>query len=170
MTLQEYQKLAQRTSNTSMDDKFEHGHFGLIGEAGEVVDVCKKTRFMGMPEELASEKYLDECGDFCWYVAECCTGLDIRMGSTFEDALCVYLARNDPPKKNSDPLLLMYSVTCIDDFNILHFAYMLSIVVKILTAHGHTLDECLEHNIEKLRRRYPKGFDARRSNERYEEV
>ena len=33
---------------------------------------------------------------------------------------------------------------------------------------GATLDEVLKYNIEKLKKRYPEGFNAERSNERYE--
>lgn len=36
-------------------------------------------------------------------------------------------------------------------------------VVEAVTAMGWTLEEVAKHNVDKLRRRYPEGFDADRS-------
>ena len=36
-------------------------------------------------------------------------------------------------------------------------------VVEAVTAMGWTLEEVAQHNVEKLKRRYPEGFDADRS-------
>ena len=49
MTINEYQKLAQRTANTKLpSDKLENACLGLAGECGEVCDVMKKALFQGM--------------------------------------------------------------------------------------------------------------------------
>ena len=51
MTLSEYARLAQRTASTrTPEEKIGHGCLGLIGEAGEIVDIIKKQKYMGMPE------------------------------------------------------------------------------------------------------------------------
>lgn len=48
MTLNEYARLAQRTSNQkAASDKLENGCLGLAGEAGEVCDVLKKYLYRG---------------------------------------------------------------------------------------------------------------------------
>ena len=103
MTLNEYQELAQRTSNDELTLK-EHlfnGVLGLAGEAGECADLVKKRYF----QDGRSIIHLleDELGDVLWYVAETAAAL------------------------------------------------------------GLTLEEVAQHNVEKLRKRYPDGFEAERS-------
>lgn len=111
MNMNEYQALARRTSNTNGPeqasyDKLINGVMGLCGEAGECIDVVKKTMFQG--HELATDKLIEELGDVLWYCAELACGL------------------------------------------------------------GVTLEEVAQRNIDKLRRRYPEGFDAERSRNREE--
>lgn len=48
MTLNDYQKAAERTSgNLTSWDKVRNGCYGLNGEAGECIDILKKTEFQG---------------------------------------------------------------------------------------------------------------------------
>lgn len=102
MTLKEYAKLAQRTSNTKdWHDKVENGLLGLVGETGELIDLWKKHKYQGHP--LSLEAMQEEAGDVCWYMVELLEGL------------------------------------------------------------GLDLEDTLAKNVEKLRRRYPEGFDADRS-------
>lgn len=83
MDLNEYQRLAQRTSNTkTKSDKIENGLMGLNGEAGECIDVLKKYYFQG--HELDKDKLVDELGDVMWYIAETCVGLNITMSEVAE--------------------------------------------------------------------------------------
>ena len=103
LTLDEYQHLAQRTSNKGLD---AHGHLmnamlGLAGEAGECCDLAKK-RYYQDGREIRDE-LIDELGDVMWYVAEGAAAL------------------------------------------------------------GITLSEIAIHNVQKLQRRYPEGFDADKS-------
>lgn len=111
MRMNEYQALARRTSNTNGPeqasyDKLINGVMGLCGEAGECIDVVKKTMFQ--QHELDTDKLVEELGDVLWYCAELACGL------------------------------------------------------------GVTLEEVAQRNIDKLRRRYPEGFDAERSRNREE--
>lgn len=103
MTLNEYQQLAQRTSNRALERKGHilNGVLGLSGEAGECADLVKKHYFQdARPIENA---LIDELGDVLWYVAETASALDV------------------------------------------------------------TLESIAIHNVEKLKKRYPVGFDAERS-------
>lgn len=78
MTFDEYQKAAQRTSNTvDPDDKLVNGALGLAGESGEVADLVKKFMFQG--HALDTEKLLDELGDVLWYIAEVASGLGVTL-------------------------------------------------------------------------------------------
>lgn len=108
MTLNEYQELAMRTSNSKLDTRghFLNGILGISGEAGECSDVVKKHLFQDGRE--VREKLLDELGDVMWYIAETAKAL------------------------------------------------------------GYTLDDIAVHNINKLKARYPDGFDAERSLHREE--
>lgn len=103
MTLNEYQALAQRTSNRALEAKGHlfNGVLGLAGEAGECADLVKKHYFQdNRPMVHLLE---DELGDVLWYVAETAAAL------------------------------------------------------------GVTLEEVARHNVEKLKKRYPEGFEAERS-------
>ena len=106
MTINEYQKLAMRTSNTTMTtaDHILNGALGLTGESGEVADIVKKSFMQG--HNLDADHIVKELGDICWYIAETATAL------------------------------------------------------------GYDMETIMQMNIEKLKKRYPEGFDTERSQHR----
>lgn len=108
MTINEYQQLALRTEppTSSVTDRLINGLMGLNGEAGEAIDILKKTLFHG--HTLDMEHLAKELGDTAWYIA------------VTADAL------------------------------------------------GYTLEDIFQMNIEKLKARYPDGFDSERSQHRAE--
>ena len=66
---EDYQRLAMRTSPEG-HDRMLNGCMGLIGEAGEVVDIVKKWKFQsGDHADLPKDKLIEECGDVLWYCA-----------------------------------------------------------------------------------------------------
>lgn len=75
MDINEYQKLAMRTSNPNLasDGHLMNGALGLAGEAGEVADIVKKHKFQG--HALDAEHIAKECGDCLWYIAETATAI-----------------------------------------------------------------------------------------------
>lgn len=78
MTLNDYQKAAERTSgNLTSWDKVRNGCYGLNGEAGECIDILKKTEFQG--HDFDPMKMVDELGDVLWYVAQLATGLGVTL-------------------------------------------------------------------------------------------
>ncbi len=78
MTLNEYQELAQLTSNTIMDfDKINNGVLGLSGETGECSDLWKKTLYQG--HEFDDHHMALELGDVLWYIAELAAGLGMTL-------------------------------------------------------------------------------------------
>ena len=107
MTLNEYQKLAERTINKGlMPREMEmHALHGLASEGGEIHGIFQKS-YQG--HEIDAGELRKEVGDLLWFVAELCT------------------------------------------------------------VEGWEMEEVGEENIEKLRRRYPEGFDAERSLHREE--
>lgn len=70
MKANEYQQLAQRTSNKKLTpaEHIMNGALGLCGEAGEVADSVKKTFMQGHAIDRAH--IAEELGDVCWYIAE----------------------------------------------------------------------------------------------------
>lgn len=75
MEVNEYQKLAMRTSNNELSDGLHlmNGALGLCGESGEVADLVKKCVMQG--HNLDREHIAKELGDICWYIAEATTAI-----------------------------------------------------------------------------------------------
>lgn len=71
--------LAYRTTNHELTNQglIENGVMGLCGEAGECIDLVKKSLFQG--HDLDREKLIDELGDVLWYAAQLATGLDVGL-------------------------------------------------------------------------------------------
>lgn len=108
MTLNEYQRLAQRTSRHDLapDSHITNGVLGLAGEAGECADLLKKHYYQD--NRPFQDDLIDELGDVLWYVAETAAGLGVK------------------------------------------------------------LEDIAQHNVEKLKKRYPEGFDPEKSLHREE--
>lgn len=88
MTINEYQRLAQRTANTKRpSDKLENACLRLAGETGEVCDILKKYLFQG--HELDRAHMIEELGDCAWYLAEAASGLGVSL----EDILLQNIAK-----------------------------------------------------------------------------
>ena len=75
MTINEYQKLAMRTSNKELSNALHlmNGALGLSGESGEVADLVKKCLMQG--HDLDRVHVAKELGDICWYIAETATAI-----------------------------------------------------------------------------------------------
>mgnify|MGYP001149629889 CR=1 FL=1 len=83
MNFNEYQKLAQRTSNSKTPSgKIENGCLGLAGESGECCDLLKKYLFQG--HELENQRLTEELGDVLWYAAELASGLGMTLSDIAE--------------------------------------------------------------------------------------
>jgi NTP pyrophosphatase (non-canonical NTP hydrolase) len=106
MTINEYQKAAMRTANSTQKEYplILNGVLGLGGESGECLDIVKKHLFQG--HELDVEHLAEELGDVAWYLA-----------------------------------VSAYAI-------------------------GEDLESILQRNVDKLRKRYPDGFEVERSMNR----
>jgi len=69
MTLNEYQRLAERTINTALDrrDIEMHALHGMVGEIGEIHSIYQK-KYQGHPVDEGD--LMKEVGDLMWFVAE----------------------------------------------------------------------------------------------------
>mgnify|MGYP002733209977 CR=1 FL=1 len=72
-----YQEQAQRTSRNHGHDQILNGFMGLCGEAGEAIDILKKTMFQGHPFD--HDRLVEELGDVLWYAAEAAAGLGVTL-------------------------------------------------------------------------------------------
>lgn len=181
MTIGEYAPMAQETASTkTAQDKRGHGMMGLIGEAGEIMDVLKKLKYMGLPEKTAREKMISELGDLMWYVVEYCigAGLDVEAAWKYaaidrENYISARAWKTGTTLDVAAPIC-DYAVTLTKDRDTLPDAAALALVTGIINRalwlmdHIHvTPDEVLTKNIDKLRARYGGKFSAEKSNARY---
>lgn len=174
--LDEYQKLAARTLIEKPDRQIPDGEmmlvWNVVGLSGETGEVC---RIAGL-RSPSSPRLVDEIGDVVWYLAALCTKIgrnlgdfprrsfDLRWSDLESLALCLSAEVGtavDMVKKgvfhqhgiNPDALWYrLVEVFCILD----------AMCVKI----GVSLDEVMQANIDKLRKRYPDGYSAEASKNR----
>ena len=188
MRIEDYQALAMRTS-TEGHDRVLNGCMGLIGESGEIVDLVKKWKFQsGDHADLPKDKLVEECGDVLWYCAELATGLNRDLAFIFSEHYdlfeemkefnknapleitairlaaiaarpAIYAFAGGIPAKYSE----MYE-TALEAHILGEIVGIMSMIRNILWYHCQlTIYEAMERNIDKLRKRYPDGFDPERS-------
>lgn len=84
MTLNEYQDLAQRTSNNALtqEEHLLNAMLGLAGETGECCDLVKKGLYQDGRE--IRDKLFDELSDVMWYIAEAASAMGWNMDDIAE--------------------------------------------------------------------------------------
>ena len=87
ITLNEYQRLSERTIPVGTDKGLTNYALGLSGESGEVTDHIKKHVFHG--HKLNEEEILGELGDTLHYL----TGLTSMIGYTLEEVATMNLEK-----------------------------------------------------------------------------
>lgn len=93
MNFNEYQVLANRTSNKELDfsTSLAVAALGLVGEAAEVSEMVKKH--LGHGHELDFLEIEKELGDTLWYIAELCSLLGMDMTFTAQRNIAKLKAR-----------------------------------------------------------------------------
>lgn len=82
ITANDYQRACLRTATGDRSEWLENAIYGIIGEAGEIVDLVKKHKWQG--HELDREALILECGDLAWYQALLASALDTSLGEVYE--------------------------------------------------------------------------------------
>lgn len=60
--------------------RLDHAITGLTGEAGEVADVWKKIKYMGLEYNAETrDRLVKELGDVCWYLISAATALNVPL-------------------------------------------------------------------------------------------
>lgn len=184
MELNVYQILAMRTSPDD-HDRIRNGCLGLIGESGEIVDIIKKHMFQSVAgTPLPVDKLIEEMGDVMWYLAETATGISLCLETAVGKPDDAYLPDPQYEGKQLDQIAVMLSgcasfcymylcdkSTICHDHAVFGRYYLYSAfshLQQLCLMLGTTMDHVMENNIEKLKKRYPDGFDPERSMNRPE--
>lgn len=193
MTLNEYQQFAVRTSPEGHDRVKNGcmGLIGECGEMMDVLK--KHMFQSGDNPPPMNDRMLDECGDVMWYLAELATGRGWTLKEISETDLETWpcYRKKLPEKEVPNGLLIraicFLALSCYDkmdtdeymeqqgalvkneDYDLSMEAAkdtmhaMMRLIEQMAERMGATLQEVMERNIQKLRKRYPEGFDAERS-------
>ncbi|TAK10926.1 MAG: nucleotide pyrophosphohydrolase [Anaerolineae bacterium] len=81
MSLNDYQRLASRTSGAGRDGDFRKiiAALGLAGEAGEFANLVKKLTAHG--HEIKPDVLADELGDILWYLSEAASACNLELAA-----------------------------------------------------------------------------------------
>lgn len=177
MNMREYHKLAMRTSPRDGHDKIDNGILGLIGEAGELVDVYKKWIYQSKPgAELPVDRLKDELGDVIWYLAEIADGMDMNLADVIQadfdrldesaaKAKNLYSIRWIIVSIAEAALLTEKAIT--DNKMRVYMHLIMEHAAQLARFIGVPMREIAAANIEKLKKRYPVKFDPAISEARY---
>ena len=89
MTPNEYQRNTMRTasgiSTSCPENLLLQGVMGMLGEAGEALDIVKKVMFQGHElNEATKEHLIRELGDVLWYVATTAEALNVPLETVMQ--------------------------------------------------------------------------------------
>lgn len=172
MDLNAYQKQAMRTSPED-HDRVKNGCLGLIGESGEIVDIVKKYLFQSKADTpLPVDKLIDEMGDVLWYIAETVSGI----GETMDGVIRIPDEKHLTNYVNLESAAVNLAIYASDAYVSRNIVRAIEHDVQIIFTTlmdmcrmlDTTIEHVAEHNIAKLKKRYPDGFDPERSMNRPE--
>lgn len=116
---------------------------GFIGESGEVADIFKHQEFhpnKALPVAEFHERLIEEAGDVLYYAA------------VFDKSV----------------VLDDFLNTCLEGFEIDIFESSLNnaaaLVGMVMRETGATIEQIMETNVEKLKKRWPDGFNNKLEN------
>ena len=178
MTLNEYQKLAMRTSCISEENKkdmLRHAVFGLCSEVGEIAELVEQSRPWML---IDMGHFKKELGDCCWMIAEAATALDVELnkltvnlnGSYYSNDIVSAIC-NMQAKAGMVAGLLQKEYqghVFNDSAAFLALGECLITIGRVSEACGFSLHDVMKLNIDKLRARFPEGFEADKSLHRAE--
>jgi NTP pyrophosphatase (non-canonical NTP hydrolase) len=146
-----YQRLALRTCAQSAPeyDLHELGRLGTLGELGELAELLKKEYYHQKP--IDQQNLIKETGDVLWYLAIYAEAQGVSLGS--------YEAQAQQTQQLSPIQHALAITNHLPQLPVDQLGLVLSHLGAILQHYGSSLHQAMEQNIEKLRKRYPDGFD-----------
>lgn len=82
ITANDYQRACLRTAPGDKSEWLENAIYGIIGEAGEIVDLVKKHKWQG--HTLNAEDVALELGDLLWYVSLLASAINYDLGTVMQ--------------------------------------------------------------------------------------
>ena len=141
MNWADYKVEVMRTAgDQTPEDRAEHAVLGMMGELGEIIELKKKALYNKKP--YTREQMVNEIGDFCWYYC-----LHPETDGWGDDRF-------------ARPSGFSAVVQSTMAFVIERMWFLASKGMNTFAElEGITIEECLVANVEKLRKRYPNGFE-----------
>lgn len=174
LSLKDYHRLAMRTSPRDGHNKIDNGMLGLIGETGELVDLLKKHEYQSEPgTPFPMDAAVNELGDVMWYLEELADGMDTSMNaiSTLSFMGLDGMTKGVKQQPTVRKIILNLSAhankirRAVERNNKaelqLQMRRMLFCCAWLARIAGVPMTEVAQRNIEKLKKRYPDGFDAK---------
>lgn len=82
ITANDYQRACLRTATSDKSEWLENAIYGIIGEAGEIVDLVKKHKWQG--HELETHEVALELGDLLWYCSLLASAINHELGTVMQ--------------------------------------------------------------------------------------
>ena len=162
----------EKSKMTPVNDRLLHGVVGLCTETGELVECASKGA------DMDRTNFLEELGDFMWYVSLCVDSL----GLTYADVLAHATVCEVVPKAYGGYIdnLVIISSSMLDQLKCAIFynreidvkatgaflGALLANVTRIITTINSSIEEVLDMNARKLRVRYADGYSDEEANKR----
>ena len=165
MTLNQYQTLAARTISCHEHDNMRmHALHGLAAETGELIDAF----YLADPcHDIAAVR---ELGDVCWMLAELCTAYGWNMADLCNEETkphrlydCMWIAKYVGELHGIYQKRYQGHRISEDDVRKCIRGVWKGIITTLNGLPGYSLNDVLYINIDKLRKRYPDGFDVEHS-------
>ena len=168
-----YQELAMRTKNKDLifEDTLKYAGYKFLGETGELSEIFGKNLGQGHPFNLEHMEL--ELGDIMWYVALTCDTLNIDLKlllstldykiKSYSDILEVVLNINDNAVEIGRLLLNIVNYDRKSHFDLIIKLALKDLISNIYLLCDHfdvKFQDVLIKNIEKLKKRYPSGFES----------
>lgn len=174
LSLKDYHRFAMRTSPRDGHNKIDNGMLGLIGETGELVDLLKKHTYQSEPgTPFPMDAVINELGDVMWYLEELADGMDSSMNMismlTFMglDELTHNANQLPSPRRiilnlSAHANKIRRAVEKNNRYELeLQMRRMLICCAWMARVAGVPMTEVAKRNIEKLKKRYPDGFNPK---------
>lgn len=176
MHLADFQAASARTLNLSAPLLSSDNYLlGVIGEAGEVVELIKKATYHQHVLDLPA--LARELGDVCWYLAAIATEVGTTLQAAQQQTQLLLHLLDALPLSTKSLRLAAYAVelnVVVGDWrlyrNPLQVAAALGSVLRAVQAiccqTGIPFGAVLSGNVNKLKARYPRKFEVQCSIER----
>lgn len=161
MNLVQYRDLAQRTSNPASPHRLAVAALGLVGETAEMI------------AEEDESKLVLELGDVMWYVAELASIMGAEIPAS--DSLALTYTGWSTYRLSTELVVQTGSLadyvkkvvghghTLYPGKVLAHLDTIVQVLQWIATRQKISFEDALERNIDKLRKRYPDGFQTEKS-------